>query len=217
MQTMQMQFKKNGRVTLTDGAEVGRLDRVVLDVQTKEVTHVVIRKGFLFTEDKVVPAAWIGSATPEGVVLLADPSEMDTLPPFEETEYVPAAAEDRPQAVDEAMPLYWYPAGIGLGGALVPAPPPTFVRHTELNIPPGTVALREGARVIASNGEPVGQVEVVLTEAGTDRAIGLIISKGLLLKEQRRVPITWVSRLDEDEIHLAVSPHQLEALAPSSN
>jgi uncharacterized protein YrrD len=67
-----MQIKNNARVTLADGKDVGRIDRVVIAPQSKEVTHVVVRKGFFFTEDKVVPMNLIESATDEAVVLRSD-------------------------------------------------------------------------------------------------------------------------------------------------
>jgi sporulation protein YlmC with PRC-barrel domain len=39
-----MQFKNNAEVFTSNGQEVGRINRVVLDPVTKEVTHVIIPK-----------------------------------------------------------------------------------------------------------------------------------------------------------------------------
>lgn len=50
-----MQFKQGTHVYTIDGKDVGAIDRVVLDPKTDEVTHVVVRRGWLFSEDKVVP------------------------------------------------------------------------------------------------------------------------------------------------------------------
>ena len=38
-----------------NGDKVGSIDRLVIDPRTNEVTHIVVRKGFLFTKDKVIP------------------------------------------------------------------------------------------------------------------------------------------------------------------
>ena len=78
-----MQFRNNTAVFTSDDREVGKIDRVVLDPRTKEVTHVVIRKGLLSTEDKVVPIDQIAEAGEKQVVLRQD-INFETLPDFEE-------------------------------------------------------------------------------------------------------------------------------------
>ncbi len=42
-----MQFKRGAEGFTADGRKVGGIDRVVIDPRTREVSHVVIRKGFL--------------------------------------------------------------------------------------------------------------------------------------------------------------------------
>jgi hypothetical protein len=38
----------------------------------------------------------------------------------------------------------------------------------------------------------------------------LLISKGLLSKERKLIPITWVSIMGEDEVHLTVKEEAFE-------
>lgn len=45
-------------VECTDG-HCGRIDRVIVDDDTKEMTGFVIRKGFLFVRDVMAPMAWV--------------------------------------------------------------------------------------------------------------------------------------------------------------
>src|SRR5690554_2654386 len=107
-----MEFKEGAPVRTADGKDVGRVDRVVLNPRTKEVTHVVVRKGLLFREDKIVPLSLIAMATGEGLMLRPDAGDLDHLPPFEETHYVPADEADARAAAYQAnmaTPLYWYP------------------------------------------------------------------------------------------------------------
>src|SRR6266545_4349468 len=107
-----MQFKQGTGVYTSDGRDVGRIDRVVLDPKTKEVTHIVVRKGFLFTEDKIVPLSLIASALEDQVRLRPDAGDLGALPPFEETHYIPvdeAEARGANYPVGLASPLYWYP------------------------------------------------------------------------------------------------------------
>jgi len=50
-----MQFKKGAEVVSQEGDEIGTLDRVVLDPVTKEAAYLVVRSGFILTEDKLIP------------------------------------------------------------------------------------------------------------------------------------------------------------------
>lgn len=211
-----MEFVEGAKVFSADGKRVGTVDRVVLDPDTKEVTDLVIRKGFLFTEDKVVPISLVGPATEDKVTLRRQEDGMEALPNFEETHYVEADLGYVPDLRSAARPrpLLWYPP---LGpwwtmGAYAGYDRPQYVAKTEKNIPEGTVALEEGAKVISRDGKHVGDVERIFTEPQEDRATHLLISEGLILKQKKLVPTTWMSTVLEDEVHLSVNSDLVESL-----
>ena len=58
-----MYFKENAEVVTSEGDKIGQIDRLVMDPRSKELTHLVVKKGFLFTKDKVVPLDCVESAT----------------------------------------------------------------------------------------------------------------------------------------------------------
>lgn len=211
-----MQFKQNTSVFTADGRDVGRIDRVVLDPHTKEVTHIVVRKGFLFTEDKVVPIDLIGAATEDRVTLREDAGDLDKLPHFEKTHYVMLGRDEwmrDPERMNYAPPMYGYPPTLPAVPSPV-RPAPAYAVETGENIPPGTVALKEGARVVSADDRHVGNVERVLTDPQADRATHFLVSQGLLLKEKKLVPTSWVSEVEEDEVRLAVGSETLNHLRP---
>lgn len=210
-----MQFKDGANVYTADGDQVGRIDRVVIDPRTKEVTHVVVRKGLLFTEDKVVPLDLIVGATEDMVTLREDAGDLEQLPPYEEMQYILLDEADQPEVYRPgyAPPTYWYPS---VGGAWYGAYPhyypseTSYTTRVEQNIPEGTVGLKEGAKVISADGEHVGNIERVMTV--DDRATHLLISQGLLFKERKVIPTTWISTITEDEVDLNVRASLLERL-----
>jgi uncharacterized protein YrrD len=203
-----MQFKEGAEVVTADGERVGTIDRVILEPDTREVTHVVVQKGFLFTEDKVVPMSLIGPATEDRVTLREDAGDLEKLPDYQESHYV---AVDRgpqpvPGAVHWARPLYLYPP-LGTSwttGAFGVHAMPQYVAKTEKHIPEGTVALEEGAKVISSDDKHMGVIERIFTDPQEDRATHLFISEGLILKEKKLIPTGWMTNVLEDEVHLAV-------------
>ena len=212
-----MQFKNGANVYTANGDHVGSIDRVVIDPRTKEVSYVVVRKGFLFTEDKLVPMRLIASANEDRVTLRMDTGKLDELPQYEEAEYVPLEAGEYPEqyggAVGTALPLYWYPpygAGWYPGAATPLAPVDAYAARTEPNIPEGTVGLKEGAAVVSMDGDRVGSVERIFTDS--DRATHMLVSQGLIFKDKKLVPLGWVTDIGEDEVSLGVHTSVLERL-----
>jgi uncharacterized protein YrrD len=204
-----MLFKKGVDVFSSDNDKIGTLDRVVMDPKTKEVTHIIVREGFLFTEDKVVPMDLIGSVTDERIDLQGSKEHLDELPEYEETHYIPRSA-----AVDDDMDtLYWNPPVDAWSGyrGYPPYPQSLYVRRTEKNIPEGMVALAEGAKVLSEDGEQVGNIETLITDPN-ERVTHIVISSGLLIKERKIIPAHWLGSVTEDEIHLSVEPRLLERL-----
>jgi uncharacterized protein YrrD len=211
-----VQFKEGAKVVTADGERVGTIDRVVLEPDTKEVTHLVVQKGFLFAEDKVVPMSLIGPATEDQVTLREDAGDLEKLPDFQESHYIPVDRGPVPAAggVRWARPLYIYPP---LGASwtspgYAPYTMPQYVAKTEEHIPEGTVALKEGARVISSDEKHIGNIERIFTDPQEDRATHVLISEGLILKEKKLIPTGWMTNVLEDEVHLAVDSDFVEGL-----
>jgi uncharacterized protein YrrD len=215
-----MELKEGMSVFTVGGEEVGKVNRFVLDPATNEVTHIVIQKGWLLPEDKVVPFQMVGSTGEDKVFLSEEIGDFDQLPPFEETYFVrvtdehpndPARTED--PAYQYSPAYYWYPShstlgypGFGLGYY---AWPPAETRR---NIPEDTIPLKEGTDVISSDGEHVGDVERLVIEPELNKATHFVISQGLLFKDRKLVPAQWVKSVEEDKVHLVVSARLLERL-----
>lgn len=214
---MEMALKEGTSVYAAGGEEVGRISRFVLEPGTNEVTHVVVEKGWLLKEDKVVPMDMIKSASAEKAVLNEGVKDFNELPPFEETHYLRANQDDvRSDFPYRDAPAYYlypphgyigYPA-YRLGYYPYPAAPQTTTR----NIPGDTVPLKEGTDVISSNGDHVGHVEKLYVQPDSNKTTHFVISQGLLFKDRKLVPAHWVKTVEEDKIYLVVSSKLLERL-----
>ncbi len=180
-----MQFKQGASIFTEEGKEVGHIDRVVIDPKTKGVTHIVIRKGLLFTQDKVVSEKFVVTGKGDRITLRIKADKLNDLPDYEETNYV--ALNEEELARTEKTPIfyapvnYWYPPYPEM--VVAPYVQLPYDVETHLNIPKGTVAVKEGAKVITRDEQHVGNVEQVLTSAKTDRVTHFMIAKGMLLKE----------------------------------
>ena len=210
-----MQFKEGTPVYTADGDKVGDIERFVLDPRAKQITGLVVRKGFLFTEDKVVPIDSVASTSEDRVVLHSHAGDADSFPIFEEMHYLtPDEIELRDGYRQRFVgPVYHFPPiGIapwyGVGVDTAPTVP-----ITERNIPEESVPLRTGAKVISRDGEHVGDIEEIYTGAGSGEITHFAITQGLLFKDRKVLPASWVSLAEEDRVHLAVGTKTLEHMS----
>jgi uncharacterized protein YrrD len=211
-----MQLNQGASVFTADGTEAGRIDRVVIDPKTNEVSHIVVRKGFFLPDDKVVPMSLMMAGPEDRIVLRINSDKLGQLPEFEETHYIALNEEelgraDKAGPIGIALPaLYWYPPYRGT--LLVDYPEPPYIAETRTNIPEGTIAVKAGAKVITRDDKDVGNVEQVLTNLQADRVTHCLISKGLVMKEKRLIPVGWIDSWSEDELRLAVGSNTVERL-----
>jgi uncharacterized protein YrrD len=178
----------------------------------------VIRKGFLFTKDKVVPVKMISTAAGEPIVLNASKEAVDSLPDLEETHYM--RREDYHYPEDYAPAYYWYPdAGVNWWAdpgyrTFFGADGTPYTKVKTRMTPEGTIPLREGAKVYSSDNRHIGHVEEIFADPDSQRATHFVITAGLIFKEQKLIPTSWIDTMTEDEVFLSVSADFLDKLVP---
>ena len=228
-----MKLTKDARIITVDGQDIGNLNRFVMDPKSKQVSHIVFETGLLSKEEHVVPMQFVDHVDDHGIHLRALPvDDIHELPVFEEESYVVSdegVLLDKGYISDDTVSHYYYypPAPFGADGILRPddtlmGNPSTrsggvtgpripvsgdqgFVHQVDQNIPDGTVALKEGAKVISSDSKHLGDIEKVFVDTESARATHLLITKGLLFKERKLVPVDWVDLVGEDEVYLSVN------------
>ena len=210
-----MEINRNAEVYIKNEKKAGSIERVVIDPKTKEITHVVVDKGFLFSDDRMVPVTLIEKATENRIDLKVDEDELDELQEFEETFHIPAKQVDRilheghTRRVRSYVAYPPYDANWWIRGGY---PLPPYVTHTVRFIPEGTVALKEGAKVVTSDDESIGKVESLLTEPSENRVTHMVVSQGFISEKKILIPSIWISMVMEDEIHLVVDSGLTESL-----
>jgi sporulation protein YlmC with PRC-barrel domain len=212
-----MQLKQDASVISADGKDLGRLDRVVLDPKTGDITNIVVKKGFFFSEDRVIPVEWIESTNEQEIRLREDVEDFEDLPVFEEAHYLNSDdideryTERTPRAYPpDAPPVYWYPpVASPMGFPAHYTMPLAF--ETERNIPEGTIAIKDNSKVIAKDGKDVGSLERVFSDE-EGRVTHIVITQGLISKSLKLIPTHWIESVVEDEIHLGVKSGSIEKL-----
>jgi uncharacterized protein YrrD len=212
-----MQLRDKADVLFPDGSKVGDVERVVLDPHSDEVSHIVVGKGLLLSEERVLPIEVIDRTENGRVVLKESVEDIDSFPKFEEENYlkIEQEATTRGKPSSFSRPYYWYPPSSLLDWTdttYIPDGATSYVKATERNIPSGYVALEEGAKVFSSDGDYVGDIEEIILEPDGERAVQVLISKGIFFKERKLIPTIWFRSVMEEEVHLAVSTDTLQRL-----
>lgn len=212
--TTKLQFQKGASVQTKSGIEVGTVERVVVNRATNALAGIVVRSGGLLKSDeKVVPTRLVADATEEVVHLREEAGDLETMLPFEEKRLVESDGDSNPASPEMDQP----PLIIGAPMMGLPIPPtPDPITRVEQNIPEGTVALKEGAKVITAEGKHVGNVERVVADPSADKVTHLLISKGLRTKKMKLIPMKWVRSLGEKKVQLRVERNLVEKLADAS-
>lgn len=207
-----IQLRKNATVLASDGRQLGSLGRVVLNPDSNIVTNIVVRTGNLLKHtEKVVPIGFIAETADSLILLREEVEDLDVFPPFEEKRLVDEHGDIRnpPSSSSQSTPptIAGYPI---MGTPIMSIPDQPIVTHIEQNIPEGTVAMKEGAKVISADGEHVGVVDRVLADPVEEQVTYLGVSKGLFVKDTRLIPMKWVLKVGEEEVHLRVSRDSVE-------
>ena len=204
-----MKFIKGSKIFSSVGEKVGELKRVVLDPKTHQISHLVIEKGIIMKEDKVIPIGLIDAQDNDRIGLKVTAEELNDFPAFTETKFklFKEQSEDGLRAYNYVSNYHWWSSGKALGYAA-----PRLVNHRLGNIPDDSIALKEGAVVMAPNGEKLGYLERVISDPDSHEISHIVVSDGGMNPTKRLAPIFWVDEISAKKIDLVVRQKHFEKL-----
>lgn len=192
-----MEFSNGVNVVAADGKQAGSLKRVVINPETKEITHVVVHRGLLANEDKVIPIEFVDTGTPEKITLTCTSDDLKTMSPLEVKQFAP---NDAGGSLDQPS-----------GGIYAQVPSERNVlKETIRTIPDELVVLKEGSAVISDDEKHVGNIEKIFADSG--KITHFIATQGLLIKAKKPIPIEWVKMISDEEVKLTVGSEQVVAM-----
>ena len=103
-----LELLKKGTPVRNVNGEVGKLDHVITDAESNEVTHLVMRHGLLFPDHLVIPVEIVTEIGEDGIFIEATNDELKTLTPY--------SPEDMagPDNVPQSLPVSDSETGNGL-------------------------------------------------------------------------------------------------------
>ncbi len=135
-------------------------------------------------------------------------------PPLSPIMVNPLTSNEYPDAnyKDSYVPGLAHPGGSPDPLAVTGSDEEAVRKEEDLNIPKNTVALKEGAKVISADSKHVGNIQKLFVDPKGNQTTHLLITKGLIFKSEKLIPVDWVKTFGEDEVFLSVNQGFLENL-----
>lgn len=184
---------------------VGTSRVLIVDPVRERVTHLVVRAHGLGDREFLVPLEQVAGTTADTVHLTGSRDDLSRCERFTEAHFVRA---DVPDWATDALAWPYFVAEPTYSAYSEP----TYVAQKEEHIPPGELALRRGARVVARDGL-AGQVEGFVVAPETGHVTHLAVrSRHGLRADDLTVPVSAVAHYDGNDVQLNLTRDELGRL-----
>jgi sporulation protein YlmC with PRC-barrel domain len=210
-------FTIGTEVSCSDGT-CGELSRVAVDPVARAVTHLVVEPKHDPGFGRLVPLDLV-DATAAGIRLRCTLAEFDKLGPAEETKFIPGGTGSVDYAEGEVLSWPYY--GLGMGAGLVAPAGGLGVDMADIGqtviydkIPLGEVSVSRDQPVHATDGN-IGRVQGLVIDPRDNHVTHVLLQEGHLWgRKEVAIPISAVSRVDDDGIQLSMAKAEVQDLPP---
>ena len=210
------EFTLGTRASCSDGF-CGEVRRVILDPDTRTVTHLVIERRHWKADGRLVPVE-LAEATGGEIRLRCSLAEFERLEPAEEADLAEAADYGGGYGSAGAVEGYGDVGGMGVGGSAsgmgigmgLGHRTPIVLSHA---VPLGETEVERHESVHAADGE-IGRVEGFVVDPSDNKVTHVLLQEGHLWgRKEVAIPISAVSSVDAG-IRLNITKKQVEELPP---
>ena len=234
-----MRINLGTKVVTSDGKDVGKIDRLVVDPRSDRMQEFVVRKGFFVEHDVIIPIGEVEDHVgndDEAIHLRMTADQVKQLPEFVESSYMAAPDGMYPGLFGDSVgmagatgggllwpaPIYEPAAQGSLGRAGLPADAPLsdgsgsnpvapgMMGDRLRESRPGNVFLTTGTDVKTRSGDKVGTVDELVVDPERGKVTELIVKKGLFGSKEVRIPTQFIDEIDDDTVYVALDKERLE-------
>jgi sporulation protein YlmC with PRC-barrel domain len=194
-----MDIPIDAEVICSDG-NCGQVTYVIIDPTTEKITHVVVRERHFPNEERLVPLDFVGDTTSDSLHLNCDQNHLARMQRFIKHEFMETSVPFESYASSRYL-LWPYD---------IPEEHLVDIKHEQ--IPPGELAVRRGAQVIAKDG-PVGRVDEFLIDPASGSVTHVILREGHLWGQKDVViPVSQIDHVMENSVYLKLDKKRIESL-----
>src|SRR5262249_17297522 len=209
-------------VTGSDGRRLGTLQRIVVERDNYQVSHLVVDPGLLESGNLLAPGGWerprarilpvslVVEAASQHLVLSCDEAAFRLLPLFEQEAYVEASPPSGGGfRLGELVNYIASVAGVGA------APYEPSTEEITFNEPAGSAEIAEGTPVWRREPhDEIGTVERLLVDEHSGRLSALVVRRKGFGHHAVLLPLAAITELADGIVHVALSNEELDTLEP---
>jgi len=184
------------RVQCTDG-HGGSVTGLIVEPLARRLTHIVVQDYTMPAVEHLVAIARVAETTHDLVALDCTRETLAALEPFAEERYISSNASDE-------EPFYAVDPFAEFEADHIPL----VTEH----IPPGELAIRRGAQILASDGH-AGELTAFVVDRASGGISSIILRLGhWLTRREQVIPIAAVERIESGTLYLTLARDQIATL-----
>lgn len=194
-------------VVCRDG-QCGKLLKVVLDPEKGRITDLIVEKGFLLKEDRIIPLGKIEKTSPKEIRLSLKSEELDTFDTYQEFAFEMISPEEGEDFSEGDVVMYSpmvTPYG-SVAGPFLPA----VRRLVQKGLEEGQQVVKRGTSV-ANQKQQLGEVDHVLVDQETGQ-IGHVVLDPEALDHAVILPFAEVEEIRRDQVVVNIPAEKLDEL-----
>jgi hypothetical protein len=192
-----MDISVNAKVNCSDGP-AGQCTSVIIQPNIKKITHLVVRGEKFLDNDYLISLDHVVESTPEKILLNCSQEELEKMPVFNTTEFIPSDVTGYTGGPYMMWPYY--------------APMAPYVTIEKEHIPADELVMRRGARVEATDGD-VGRVDEFLINPTNDSISHLVMREGHFWdKKTITIPVSKIDHYEDDTVYLKMDKEEIGKL-----
>ncbi len=206
-----------GTVVFHDGSKAGTVSKIIVDPNRDTMTDVVVKKGVLFADERIVPIGCIDFEENGELHLDIDKDDYKELGRFDDGMYrAPDPDYTGPPGFDASthgMHNYQFEAVLASGGSLnsgkiLGFPGGEGSRNTD---PMTRPALGQGDPVLDVDGEQIGEIDTLELDPTTGEPVRLVVQQGMIFHTTSEIPVASIAQLSNKGVIVDFRKAELEA------
>ncbi len=203
---------------LGEHVHLGTVHRMIVDARSKTVTDLVVKHGFAWGTERILPLGHITGVDSAGVHVDLDEQGFQALNGYaDDRRHAPESNYVGPPGFDTAESMLDLAAaggstlGLAASGGIPPLGFPGGEQISPDDLQRPAIAL--GMSVLDSAGEKVGEVHQLGIDARSGEPTRLVLRRGHLFHADTPIPPAWIAELSDKGVLLGVDRQELEKLA----
>ncbi len=204
-----------GAQVMGTGGKLGEVHRVIVDARSSHITDMVVKHGFVFGNERVVPLSHV-TRVEDGIVYVdLDAAHFEIMNGFADDRYrAPDPSYIGPPGFDNThFLLDSMVAGGGTGGLATGGQPLGYPGGEQLSPDDmGRPTIAVGTPVVDMNGERIGEVGSISVSSPDGMPTHIVLRQGHIFHHNVELPMAWVDELSDKGVTLKVAKAQIESM-----